>query len=218
MDENGVSCDEIVPPQGECETGASLDTVIFQVELCSCDESRNTQADFLFSCTDVAPLPSNERVRITCLTADINTLLFSGVVEEGDFIALSHPVGRTLPDRARCNIFSQAGSLLQSLTIRMSEQDDLYLKDKFGSLTMEACNTQKCTKDIFYTYTVENTGDTPMTVTKFERVRNGNREALNPNQIPFELAPGDSKMSEEAETVDLCEGKLRSDVSQIVLT
>ena len=199
-----------MPPKGECGTGDKLTLVRFRLKLCSCLESSNAQMGFIFGCTDTAPLPSSgsEPVRITCLDSADNSLLFSDTVEEGDNLDMSVPDGdESLPEQVRCSIFNLMGDLLQSLVINMSGQDDLYLKDKYGSLTLEACNSQVCNTDVTYAYTVENTGSKLMTVTEFARMRNGVREDLLPAEVPFDLAPGDSRTSTEIETVDLCVGK-----------
>lgn len=125
----------------------------------------------------------------------------------GDFVVMRS--GEGLPEEISCAFFSQGGDLLQSIIINTSGQEDLYLKDKFGSLSLEACNSQQCLADVTYTYKVENSGSTSMTVSKFDRFRNGDQANLLPDRIPFELGPGDFATASEIQIVDLCIGEFK---------
>ena len=146
-------------------------------------------------------------MRVTCLNANDNTLLFSDTVREGDEVGMNSLDGDRLPEQVRCSLFNQIGELLQSLVINMSWNDDLNLKDQFGSLVLSSCNSQECIKEVSYTYAVENTGSTAVVVTRFERMRNGERGPLLPRQTPFDLMPGDAGTTTESRTIDLCAGE-----------
>jgi hypothetical protein len=208
VNEKGVSCVEIVPPQWECNRGP-LQTLRFRLEFCTCDDSVNSQEGFLTDCNDALDLltkEDNEIVRVTCVDVSDNTLLFSSGIERGDAISIKAN-DDYLPEEVGCSIFSQAGVLMQSFIINTSGQVDLALTNKFGSLTLEACDVQDCHMEAIYTYSLSNTGSSPFTVTKFERVRNGERVDLLAELATTQLAPGDTQTAGETETVDLCVGK-----------
>jgi hypothetical protein len=208
VNEQDVSCVDIVPPQWECNRGP-LQILRFRLEFCTCDESVNSQEGFLTDCNDALALPTNEDneiVRATCVDVSDNTLLFSSSIERGEAISIKAN-GDYLPEEVGCSIFSQAGVLMQSFIINTSGQVDLALTNKFGSLTLEACDVQDCHMIAIYTYSLSNTGSWPLTATKFERVRNGERVDLLAELATTQLAPGDTQSAVETETVDLCVGK-----------
>jgi hypothetical protein len=208
VNEKGVSCDEIVPHQWKCHRGP-LQTVRFRLEFCTCDKSINSQEGFLTDCNDALALPTmegNELVRVSCLDVSDNTLLFSSRIESGDAISIQADVDY-LPEEIGFSIFSEAGVLMQSFIINTSGEVDLALTNKFGSLTLEACDVQDCHMEATYTYSVLNTGSVPLTATKFERVRSGQRLDLLAELATTQLAPGDTQTAGETEIVDLCVGK-----------
>jgi hypothetical protein len=67
-----------------------------------------------------------------------------------------------------CVMEDNSGSVLQTLTLNTGGDEDLYLKDKFGSLQVEACEDLDCAIDIVYEYKVNNTGPTDLTVTELD--------------------------------------------------
>jgi hypothetical protein len=202
-DENGTPCDQLVRPQGTCSIGSSIQTLRFKLKFCTCDESLNSQPGFLSACQDEISLPQeDDTVRVTCSNDGSNDILYSGTAVQGDEIVISG--GTALPESITCSILSTDGDLFQTVSIDTSGQVDLYLKDKFGSLELQACDAQDCITDVTYTYFIFNTGPVPIDVTKFERIREGESANLLPSLIPTEIAPGSTGTGSETEPLDLC--------------
>jgi hypothetical protein len=188
-------------PDGTCSTGSDIETVRFRLEFCKCEEGRNTQGG---DCVDEDTLPpSGETVRITCADGD-DTLLFSSNVMEGDDVTITGD--GALPDAVTCSIFSTGGDLLQSFTIDTSGDTDLFLKDKFGSFTLESCDAQDCIMEVTYTFEAENTGSVPIEVTSFDRTRSGEQVDLLTELESTDIAPGESVSASETESIDTCVG------------
>jgi hypothetical protein len=82
----------------------------------------------------------------------------------------------------------------------------LYLKDKLGSLQLESCDDNDCSKTETYVYTtLENIGSTPMTITVLDRERDGETEDLLSLVPDTELDVGDkTTVTTETEQVDFC--------------
>jgi hypothetical protein len=128
--------------------------------------------------------------------------LFSENVVEGGEITINND-GLNLPDQISCSLFGINGNILQTLAINTSGQEDLFLKDKYGSLTLEACDDQDCIVDITYSYLVENVGAVEMIVTEFFRERDGERLDLLGGLDPT-VAVGGTSTATETESVDTC--------------
>jgi hypothetical protein len=198
---DGIACDTLMKPEGTCSDGSSINTVKFQLKFGTCEESVNSQSEFLNTCTDEASLPGGgEVVRVTCLDSSSN-LLFSENVNEGDYVTISGT--GALPEEMTCSIFSTTGDLLQSFMINTSGQVDLFLKEKFGSFELVSCDDLDCVPEVTYTYTVFNTGTVPVTVTTFEREQNGEKEDLLPEINPI-IEAGSTATASETEMIDLC--------------
>ncbi|CAB9511455.1 expressed unknown protein [Seminavis robusta] len=211
VNQDGVSCDEIVPPRWECDMGRKLQSLRFSLEFCSCADSINTQEGFLLDCYDLLPFPSSadNSVRVTCVAVADNALLFSSTIQDGDDVLIAAEVldGDFLPEETSCSIFTKDGLLIQSFIINTSGNVDLALTNKFASLSLQACDTQDCRMEAKYSFVVSNTGMVPLTVTSLERARNGELENLLPDLESTQLAPGEVGRVGEAETADLCEGE-----------
>lgn len=128
-------------------------------------------------------------------------MLFSQNVEDGSDIILSDESG--LPPLIACSVFSATGEILQSFDIDSSGSTNLFLKDKFGSMTLEACNEQDCISTVTYTYTVENDGSVDIEVVKFEREREGEIADLLREDMAL-LLPGEFLVTAETESIDVC--------------
>jgi hypothetical protein len=199
---DGTDCRDIEQPDGMCSSGSNLQTVKFKLNFCTCNESVNTQSGFLTGCEDFAPLPeAGSTVRVTCLDVD-SKLLFSENVVEGDDVVMSGT--DSLPGEVTCSVFATDGTVLQKFMINTSGQVDLFLKDKFGSLELLACDDKDCVLDLTYTYTVFNTGSVSVTVTKFESERDGETSNLLLGLEPTEIPAGSSSSQRETDAIDIC--------------
>ena len=193
-----MECGAIESPEGSCAVGSSIDTLRFKLEFCTCEEGENAQG---LSCTDEGALPgAGESARVTCTDTNDN-LLFSQNIQDGSDVIMSGEGG--LPPMITCSVFSITGEILQSLTVDASGSTDLFLKDKFGSLTLEACDEQDCISEVTYIYTLQNNGAVDIEVTKFERDREGEIVDLLPEVTT--LVPGESFVTAETESIDVCE-------------
>jgi hypothetical protein len=92
----------------------------------------------------------------------------------------------------------------QEVSINTSGDVDLYLKDKFGSLQLQSCDDNDCNKAVTYAYNFKNIGDTPMTITRADRVRDGETLDFLSSVDPKELGVGDSTFVTEKEQIDVC--------------
>ena len=123
-----------------CATGESIETAKFKLQFVTCSESVNSQPGFLDRCQDENPLPAaGSRVRVTCVDGD-SALLYSQNVVEGEIVVLNDSSG--LPEEVVCSVFETDGTLLQSFVVNFSGDVNLFLKDKFGSLELLACDEQ----------------------------------------------------------------------------
>ena len=195
----------MTPPDFTCDTGTTLDNIRFRLEFGTCEESRNTQAIFDDSCTDEGTLPaagSGAEVRVTCANLIDDSLIYSDTVQEGDTVAMDQ-----LPEEITCSIFSTEGDLLQAFMINTGGSVDLFLTDKFGSLSLEACNDTDCVVEVTYSYIVENEGSVPVLVRKFERSQNGQVEDfLGDLRLP-QIAPGGTESVQELRDINTCVGE-----------
>jgi hypothetical protein len=178
-----------------------MDAITFVLEFCTCDEADNTQSG---DCTDYGPLPSEGPVRVTCADMDDN-LLFSENVEQGDEITMEGG----MPDEMICSVFTPAGELLQTVVINTSGTVNLFLTDKFGSLTMVACDAndmvQDCIQEITFTYEVCSSGSTALEVSTMNSEFNGVSNDLLPQIDDLVIPPGECMVVQETQTINICE-------------
>ena len=193
--------------------GQPLPIIRFEYTGASCAANRNTQGD-QSSCLDNNGGPSlanGQDVTISCRDSSSNTSYFSGVVSLNESLPIAGLApGSFLPDSLSCDIFNTEGSvLLQSVTIDTSGSVDLFLKDSYGSLELNACSDSTglmsdCFVNVEYTYSLTNVGDTDMNVTELDRTRAGQDVSLL-DQLPETfLRPGESSFVTESELIDIC--------------
>lgn len=127
----------------------------------------------------------------------------NGNVRVGSEFTVEGKNGGKLPDSFSCSIANEDG-VLQTVTINTSGDEDLYLKNQFGSLQVESCDNQDCTVDVTYKYTVTNTGNTDLTITELDRERDGQKLDLIDELGKLNLRPGQSTSAPEKDTVDIC--------------
>ena len=202
FDENGTPCNDLARPEGPCSVGKSMNTVRFQLEFCTCEESRNTQEMFDDNCQDLGPLPGpEESVRISCASPSGATL-FSDTIQDRNDIIIND--AGPLPEEITCTISSTTGQALQIFTINTSGQVDLYLKDKYASFELEACDALDCITNVTYTYNALNTGGVDMIVEEFQKNTIGVITDLLLDLDPVLVRPGETSSVTATEPVDTC--------------
>ena len=123
----------------------------------------------------------------------------------GDTITLNGNNGGSLPGEVTCFIFTQSdANPVQTFSIDLSGDQDLFLLDTFGSFQLEACDESDCMVEVMYEYTVVNTGGVDATVEKFEREREGDILDLLDGLPTTVVAPGSTTSASETEVVNYC--------------
>jgi hypothetical protein len=134
-------------------------------------------------------------------------LAIARIAMPGDEISVPGGTG-PLPQAITCVVSSTDGvTEYQKVTVNTSGNVDLFLKDTFGSLQLQSCDANDCLRPVEYTYTIANIGGTPMTITKVNRVRDGQSIdlLLSAGQlINQSLAVGESTFVTEGEVIDVC--------------
>ena len=168
-----------------------------------CDQTKNTQDD-KDECKDKNGGPSrNGSARVKCEDGN-NRVLYNRVVDVGDEFEVEGRNGGDLPETLECTI-SDDGEDLQTLTINTGGNVDLFLKDQFGSLQLEACDDQDCTVPITYYHKITNTGETDLEVTNLDVLRPGSDSISAIGLIPdTDLSPGESTIVKEPAVLDVC--------------
>jgi hypothetical protein len=211
-DSLGTDCSDIEPPPGQCAVGIDINTLRFKYTDSSCEDDANSQEPqdgFVCKDSNGGP-PDNTAVLITCAdepSMNATVLGFERVTMPGDEITVPSVAGVTgpLPESITCVVTSTDGvTEYQKVTINTSGDVDLYLKDKFGSLQLQSCDDNDCTETVTYIYTFFNVGETPMTITKAERERDGMTLDFLADVDPKDLLVGGSTFVTEMERIDVC--------------
>jgi hypothetical protein len=109
-----------------------------------------------------------------------------------------------LPDLIQCFVKDTSGDTLQTFTIGTTGFDDLFLKDIFGSLQLETCDSLNCLVRVTYVYTVQNDGNTQLEIVRLDRTR----EDMDDNVVNLvqdtSLQPNQKTPAEEPDTIDVC--------------
>ena len=199
--EDNIECSQLTRPDGQCSVGSSISTVRFQIDFCICADGINTQEGYFENCVDLATLPSGDTpVTVTCADPSGNPLLSESVVN-GDEVTITSAAA--LPSVISCSVASQSGTTLQTFDINTSGTVDLYLKDKFGSFLLVACDDQDCFTEVTYAYEVENTGNVDMIIQEFSRMRDGETVDLLGGTNPS-VPVGETYTDSDSEMIDTC--------------
>ena len=197
-DKTGENCNAIKTPEPAC--GDGIDTLMFTYLGGNCDQSVNSQDSF--ECNDTAGGPSgNDDAQIACADQD-DGKVFEGVVAVGGQISFGDK--KDLPAEIFCTVKDNEGSVLQEFNIRTTDYDYLFLKDVFGSLQLESCNSHECLIDITYVYTIQNDGTTSLEITSVDRSREGSTDDLTGLVNDGSLRPGETSPAEEPSVLDIC--------------
>jgi hypothetical protein len=206
--DDGTACEDLSPPSGQCSID-EITTLRFRVGAGTCDESRTTQDDNFVCEESGGALPVEGLVRVSCSDESDGSVIVTKDVLIGGFIDVENMIaGELLPEVLVCTVSVINGNEFQSLTINTSGNVDLFLKDRYGALELEACEvndqTQDCITQVIYSYILSNTGEIDMDITLLERTRNNITSNLLGSIPDPELSPGDTTTVIEFEQLDLC--------------
>jgi hypothetical protein len=197
-DNNGRDCTDLETPKPECDK--SVDTLAFTFIGGDCDQNINTQDEFFCQDSDGGP-SDDDAARIKCEDEDGRDI-FNDVVAIGSQITLGDR--DDLPDEIMCSVMNNQGAALQTFNIGTTSQDDLFLKDVFGSLQLESCDRLNCLIDVTYVYTIQNDGSTDLEITEVERSREGISDDLIDSIQDTNLRPDENTSAEENAVIDVC--------------
>jgi hypothetical protein len=109
-----------------------------------------------------------------------------------------------LTTQVSCTIKDNKGNRIQVVAIGTSRNDDLFLKDIFGSLQLETCNSLDCLVDVSYYYTIKNGGETDLEIVEVERSREGITDNLVTRLPDTSLRPQEQTDVRETDVIDVC--------------
>ena len=167
----------------------------------TCDQSINEQDEF--NCQDTNGGPSeDDDMNLHCNDQDGN-VVFDGVsVAIGTQITFGEL--SDLPEEIKCSVMDNQGHTLQTFNIRTTDEDELYLKDVFGSLQLESCDSQECRVEALYVYSIVNDGNSQLEIVSVDRSRNGATDNVFDLAQDANLRPGESTSVNEADVIDVC--------------
>jgi len=126
------------------------------------------------------------------------------VVPPGEQFTVTSPSGGDLPEWINCTIQGDSG-VIQENIIETSGFVTLNVQDKFGGLTLEACDDIDCIQELCYFYNFTNIGSTDMDITLIERYYNGETFDLLPFVPVNPLPVGETTFVEEKTTMNICQ-------------
>ena len=197
-EDDDIDCDDIPTPAYQCSNNPESVSFTFIGGRCDMD----TQSSGTCDDSNGGPPTRGESV-IKCEDDNGGRTLFEDTVSVGSEFSVEGRNGK-LPETLSCTVTDEDGKELQTVTMKTGGREDLYLKDKFGSLQVEACDDQDCTVDIVYDYVVTNSGPIDLTVTSLEIDRAGESEDLIDEIDDTKLSPGESTTVSENDVVDVC--------------
>ena len=201
---SGAPCNTLTYPQGTCAKGSSVNDLMLQFSGGTCASSKNAQG-LMASCVDFSSFTAGQPVMVHCydMTGMMLSVDHTTVPPDGVFTVTS-PSG-SLPEAVNCTLSSTSGSIIQENVIDTSGQVTLNLQNKFGALTVVACDQLTCVQTLTYDYSVSNVGTTQMNVTKLERIFNGVPTDLLPYLPNPDLLPGQSTSLQDTFTINVCQ-------------
>lgn len=231
MTESGEPCQPLVPPSEPCsEDGRPLQSLRFLYTGQSCAIFPANVQGGVATCEDFST-PA-DRVQIVC-SGNYNTGLTDLTIESGetdigvgDTVLLSSAFG-ALPNTVTCQVRSSLdpSEIYQVVSFgTLSSPDnsgtgDVFLRDEFGSLQVEACSTDvgslDCKTTICLEYLVQNVGTNEAKVVDLTRALGDETVQLLSLLPNTTLASGATTEAVEKFTVDTCSAE-ESCVSTIV--
>ena len=189
---------DIVPPEPLCQGPLGFLSFTYKSTFTCSDSSNQQDDDGITICSDFAPLEND--VTINCGSG---VLVQSSTVSSGEEFLLSGASGSALPGSITCDVISSTGVVLQQNTV--STSGPLYLKEQYGSFSLESCDDQVCLQLATLTYTVSNEGSHNMNVKSVTRTREGDAPVdLAPGLSQNPIALGETATVEEDIQIDAC--------------
>ena len=173
-DESGAACDSVIesfPPETKCAQGAPLGAITLSYMGGICDDSSNQQGD-MTGCEDFSS--PNDFVEILCFDFEERSKEMNvnpKFVTRGQRFTVTDPTsGSSLPSKLGCSVFTDdlANELVQGIIFDTSGNVELDLKDRFGSLGVEACGQITCFQELLYSVRVNNAGDKAVEINDLE--------------------------------------------------
>lgn len=211
MTTDGTPCNELVVPPKQCAIGEDISTLVFSYQNCVCSASSNGQPnpniDGEEICMDFAPLVESD-ILVECVDASgVSMSIEPTTVAPGAVFSVTNPSGGPLPEKIYCDLSDAAtGEKLQTNIIDTSGTTDLQIGDKYGAMTLEACDEKSCIETLCYNIAIANTGGVCMDVTVADFIFNGELIDVLPLLPITEICPGESESIEQKGTVNICEG------------
>ena len=161
---NEEDCSSRSPPSNnQCARKRSLYTLFFTYQATGCGTHSNSQGSQA-SCEDLGVLSASGTVGIVCYDGDnkgTEMQVMPSQVSPGDYFSVSNARVGKLPTRLRCVIVSTTkNQVFQLIEFDTSGKVELDLKDRFGAMQVEGCDSKKCFEDWAYHTTVNNTNTT----------------------------------------------------------
>ena len=207
---DGRPCDALTAPTTtQCAVGDDIDTVTFSFQFCICDPNVNRQGAEA-SCVDSAAVDFTQPIDMVCVDAATGAPMdvTPSTVAPLGTITVTAPGGGSLPDKISCDL-SQNGQIMQTNVIDTSGDVNLNLRDKFGALQLESCDSEgtpelSCFETACYNVNIENVGTNDMDITIVDFDFNGDVESLLDDLDVTTLTPGQSTSVEVKKDVDVC--------------
>jgi hypothetical protein len=160
-------------------------------------------------------LTTMSSVHLECTSNDDTSsgmVLYDNEVTVGTSFSLDSGDKNPLPESIQCRVKDKDDHTLQSMTIGLIK-DELHVKDIFGSIRLENCDSVGCLVEVIYLLTISNDGNTHLEITSVERTRNGNTENIIDGVPEKSLDAGESTQTKESDNLDICiSGSVQTDV------
>jgi hypothetical protein len=217
MEEEEKSCDDLKPPEStQCtaasSTNGSPKMLKFTYIGGSCEQSSTKQDSF--DCQDIDGGPSTiPSVHLKCTSQENDTdgmFIYHNEVTIGTSFSLEGG-DNPLPDVIQCTVNDASDRTLQIITIGLL--DDLNVKDVFGSLRLENCDSVGCLVEVIYLLTISNDGNTHLEIISVDLTRNGKTNDVLDTVPDTSLDAGERTQARESDNLDICiSGSIQTDV------
>ena len=201
------------PPDIRCATGQPIFNLVLRYMGGDCAEDSNQQGDSS-TCEDQSDINQSLSAKIVCVDADTPTTAMDvtpNVVMVGGRILITNANVGPLPDRVSCVIAnSSTNRVHQVIVINTSGDLELDLKDRYGALEVDGCDSLQCSDTWTWSTSVVNTGTTSATVNQLTynlTIDDGASEEVDlfATFTPRQIAPDSAVAAQDVTRVmDLC--------------
>lgn len=213
-DGSAADCDSIPVPTTLCEDTPFA--MIFKYNGGDCEQSFNLQPSSLFSCQDFNGGPPTEEGEQSFVT--VTDTKGMGITYFSDFVGVGGDFfveddGNNVADDMQVAIYSSADTsqetMLQAIVYHSSCSENLFLKDRFGSVQLTVFVNEKqgavtCDFSVTYVFSVENVAEeSDLILQTLESDTNIGLLNLTNEVNGVVVAPGNSATFERAVILDL---------------